>query len=129
MNVSSAVARLAIGVPFVIMGAQGAYQPGIRTKLATNFGIPDEFADLAVRANGAALALGGLAVATGILPRAGALLAAGAMVPSTLAGHSFWKDADPAARKQNQIQFLKNLGMVGGLLLVAATGAGPGADG
>ncbi len=60
-------------------------------------------------------------VALGILPRWGALAVAGAMVPTTLAGHSFWTDEDPGKAKQNRIQFLKNVGMIGGLLVVAAT--------
>ena len=39
------------------------------------------------------------------------------MIPTTLAGHAFW-DFDGAERKANEIQFLKNAGLVGGLLLV-----------
>jgi putative oxidoreductase len=38
-------------------------------------------------------------------------------VPTTLAGHAYWSLEDPAARKQQHIQFHTNLAMVGGLLL------------
>ena len=114
------VARLAIGVPFVYMGYQGFKEPGGRVNAVKNVGIPDEYADAAVRLNGAVMVLGGLAVGTGICSRLGGLAVTASMVPTTLAAHSFWKDTDPKARNANRIQFLKNLGMVGGLLAVAA---------
>ena len=41
------------------------------------------------------------------------------MIPTTLAGHSFWRESDPKTMSQPRVQFLKNLGLVGGLLLVA----------
>ena len=39
-----------------------------------------------------------------------------ALIPTTLAGHSYWAIEDPAARKIQRIQFHKNLAMIGGLL-------------
>ena len=39
------------------------------------------------------------------------------MIPTTLAGHSYWTHDDPAARAQQRTQFHKNLAMIGGLLL------------
>ena len=117
LNVAS---RIAIAVPFVYMGYQAVKEPGARVNAVKNVGIPEEYADAAVRANGAVMVLGGLAVGTGNCSRLGGLAVAGSMVPTTLAAHSFWKDTDPKARGANRIQFLKNLGMVGGLLAVAA---------
>jgi putative oxidoreductase len=47
-------------------------------------------------------------------------------VPTTLAGHRFWEEDDPARRHQQQIHFFKNLGLLGGLVLAAAdTGGAP----
>ena len=123
MSLLSVLSRAALGVPFVYLGYQAVKEPGPRVAMASNFGIPEEYADTAVRANGAAMVLGGLAVATGIFPRLGAAAVAGAMVPTTLAGHAFWKDSDPKAKAGNLTQVLKNLGLVGGLLAVVATSA------
>ena len=89
-------------------------------KLAVDLGIPQALADKAVRFNGAAMVAGGLGVATGILPRAAALGLVGSMVPTTLAGHAYWKDTDPTARRTNRIHLLKNVGLVGAALVVAA---------
>lgn len=61
----------------------------------------------------------GLALGLGKFPRLSALLLAGSLVPST-AAHRFWEYEDPDERAAQQEQFLKNLGLLGGLLLAAA---------
>jgi putative oxidoreductase len=47
------------------------------------------------------------------------------LVPVTLWMHDFWNAADPLAAQMDQINFLKNLSLVGGALLIAYFGAGP----
>jgi hypothetical protein len=49
---------------------------------------------------------------------------AATLVPTTLAGHPFWKEEDPAKRKMQRVQFLKNMAMMGGVLLAAVDTAG-----
>lgn len=120
MNVLSLLTRIAIGVPFVWLGYDAVKEPGMRVSMASAFGIPEEWAEHAVRANGATMVLGGVSVITGVLPTIGAAAVVGSMIPTTLAGHAFWNDTDPKQRKANLIQFLKNVGMVGGLLSVVA---------
>ncbi|MDM4721744.1 DoxX family protein [Micromonospora sp. WMMA1363] len=73
-----------------------------------------------IRANAAVAVSAGLMLATGKFTRLTALVLASTLVPVTLAAHSFWTDDDPATRHDNQIHFVKNLGLFGGLLLVAA---------
>ena len=36
-----------------------------------------------------------------------------------LLAHAFWKEQDPEVRERQKVQFLKNLGLLGGLLLAA----------
>jgi uncharacterized membrane protein YphA (DoxX/SURF4 family) len=120
MKLVSLLSRVAIGAPFVWLGYKAVEDPGMRVKMAVDFGIPEEFGDLAVRANGAAMVLGGLSVITGVLPKLGAAGVVASMIPTTLAAHSFWNDTDPKQRQANTVQFLKNVGMMGGLLAVVA---------
>ncbi len=61
----------------------------------------------------------GALLAIGKWPRISALALAGTVVPTTLAGHDFWNYDDPAARAQHRTQFLKNVGLLGGLLLAS----------
>ena len=57
--------------------------------------------------------------ALGKLPRLSALALAGSIVPTTLAGHRFWEETDPKVQFEKIAHFVKNLGMLGGLLLAA----------
>ena len=72
---------------------------------------------MVVRANAAVQVVAGAALALGRAPRLSALVLAGSLVPTTLAGHAYWTIEDPAARKLQRIQFHKNMAMIGGLLL------------
>jgi putative oxidoreductase len=61
----------------------------------------------------------GTLLALGKFPRFSALALAGSLVPTTLAGHRFWEHEDPKERFGQTSHFLKNTGMLGGLLLAA----------
>jgi uncharacterized membrane protein YphA (DoxX/SURF4 family) len=63
---------------------------------------------------------GGLLLATGRATRPAATLLAGTVIPTTIAGHPFWTYHDAAERHNQRVQFMKNLGLLGGLLLAAA---------
>ncbi|MFY1635403.1 DoxX family membrane protein [Solwaraspora sp. WMMB335] len=77
-------------------------------------------ADRLVRLHGATQLAAGLLLATGRLTRPAAAVLAASLVPTTIAGHPFWSASDPAERQTHRVQFLKNLGLFGGLLLAAA---------
>lgn len=72
-----------------------------------------------VRLNGAVQVTAGLLLATSHLTRPAAMALAGSLVPTTIAGHPFWRESDPARRREGQIQVMKNMGILGGLLLAA----------
>lgn len=61
----------------------------------------------------------GTMLALGKSPRLAALLLIGSAVPTTLSAHSFWEYEDPEQRSAQQTQFLKNLSLIGGLLIAA----------
>jgi uncharacterized membrane protein YphA (DoxX/SURF4 family) len=60
----------------------------------------------------------GVLLALGKFPRLASLLLAGSVIPTTYTGHAFWEyeGEDRAAHQQH---FLKNLGLLGGLILAA----------
>lgn len=119
-------ARPMLASIFLISGLETLKRPGGRARVAgplldrmiPMFGLPDD-KELLVRANGVAMLTGGAMLATGRMPRAAAAVLAGSLVPTTLAAHSFWQKSDPSTRSADRIQFLKNLGLLGGLLLAA----------
>ncbi|MBS4103127.1 DoxX family protein [Tsukamurella paurometabola] len=70
-----------------------------------------------VRINAGVQLGGGLLLATGRAPRAASLALAGTLVPATVVDHPFWAEADPEARREQQLHFVKNLSLLGGLLI------------
>jgi uncharacterized membrane protein YphA (DoxX/SURF4 family) len=80
--------------------------------------LPEDTATL-VRINGAAQILAALALARGRAPRLSSTVLAASLMPTTVAGHQFWSESDPATKSEEQVQFFKNLSMLGGLLLAA----------
>ena len=80
--------------------------------------IPETTVNL-VRLNGVVQVVGGLALATGKGRRLGAAALAATLLPVTVAGHPFWQVKDKEARQAQRVQFMKNLGLLGGLLLAA----------
>jgi len=88
---------------------------------ATAKGVP--MAGVGVAVAGVIEVLGGLAILAGFQARIVGWLLFLYLIPTTLFFHNFWGVA--AAEQQNtMIHFLKNLGIMGGLLLLAANGAG-----
>jgi putative oxidoreductase len=124
MPITRTVSRVLLAAPFVWLGYEAAAEPGGRVDLAAAMGVPNP--EAAVRFNGAAMVAGGVALGLGVLPRIAAAGLAASLVPTTMAGHAFWTHDDPGARKANRIQFLKNLGLLGGLV---ATAGSAGRDG
>ncbi len=66
---------------------------------------------------------GGLSVLLGYRARLGALALIVFTVPTLFVFHNFWS-YPPAEQQVQMVMFLKNLALIGGLLMVAALGAG-----
>ncbi|MFL4946189.1 DoxX family membrane protein [Streptomyces sp. MMS24-I31] len=87
--------------------------------------LPDS-TEQVVRLSGGVQVAAGLLLGMGRLPRLSALALAATLVPTTLAGHRYWEAQDASDRAQQRIHFLKNLSMLGGLLIAADdTGGAP----
>jgi len=110
------LARLLLSVIFISGGYNAFREPGNRPKKVADAGIPEP--ELAVKANGATMVVGGAMLGLGILPRLAAFILLAVLIPTTIVGHAFWKEETEAGRKQQQTQFAKNLSLMGGLLLV-----------
>jgi putative oxidoreductase len=110
--------RICLSGIFIIAGAEAFKAPGPRTTKVEGAGIPEP--EMAVKVNGATMVIAGLMLAFGIMPKAAAGALIGTMIPTTLVGHAFWKETTPQAQSMQRIQFLKNLGLIGGLVWILA---------
>ena len=69
--------------------------------------------------------LGGLSILLGYRAKIGAWLIVLFLVLVTPIMHKFWGVADPMMAQAQMINFMKNLSMLGGALLITQFGAGP----
>lgn len=126
MTLVRRVARPMLAAMFVQGGIDQLRHPAERAKLAAPLvekvaqplGLPND-PEMLVRANGAVMTGAGTLLAMGRVPRLSALALAVSIVPTTATGHAFWQEKDPATRRQQRTQFLKNVSMLGGLLIAA----------
>jgi uncharacterized membrane protein YphA (DoxX/SURF4 family) len=125
-------ARPMLASVFIVQGASTLRNPGppankahpMIRQLSKMFPQLPQDPKQMVRLNSAVHIVAGSTLALGIFPRVAATALAVSVVPTTFGGHPFWKEDDPAARKQQRIQFLKNMGLLGGLMLAAVDTSG-----
>jgi|ERR1041385_7806647 putative oxidoreductase len=115
------IARASLAAIFLIAGPSH-FSPGV-IAYAHSAGVP--FAGLLVPASGVLAFLGGLSVLIGWRARLGALMLIAFLIPVTLGMHAFWAVKDPMMAQIQFTMFMKNVGLLGGALLVTHFGAGP----
>ena len=89
---------------------------------ATQAGVP--MAGLLVPFSGLLALVGGLSVALGYQARIGAWLLVLFLVPVTFKMHAFWTVSDAMMKQFQMAMFMKNIGLLGGALLITQFGAG-----
>ncbi len=114
MSALRTVSQMLLAAVFISGGSNTFMNPDGRAKKVEAAGVP--MAREATMLNGAAMAVAGTALALDITPKLAALVLLGSLIPTTLVGHPFWQESDPALRANHQIHFLKNLAIMGGLL-------------
>jgi uncharacterized membrane protein YphA (DoxX/SURF4 family) len=80
--------------------------------------LPEE--PMIAKVHGAAMLGAGATFALGILPKTSARILALTLIPNTFIGHPFWKSEKPEERRPQLVHFLKNVGLLGGLLYVSS---------
>ncbi|MGG7102339.1 DoxX family membrane protein [Rhodococcus sp. 24CO] len=90
----------------------GTLPEAVKQKIATD---PETL----VKINSVIQIGGGVLLASGKTPRLASLALAGSLVPTTLVGHDFWNETDPSARAMQRTQFVKNVSLLGGLIIAS----------
>ncbi len=115
------VGRIFLGLVFVIGGIGQATNLAGATAYAAANGMP--MANIAVILGCILQIGGGLLLITGFYARIGALALFVFIVAAIIVFHRFWEKTGPAAAS-DQVSFLKDLAMAGGMLYVMAFGPG-----
>jgi putative oxidoreductase len=115
------IGRILIAAIFVVAGIGKLTDTAGTAAYMSSVGVP-QATTLAIIA-GIAEVTGGLAIAFGFLGRLASLGLILFLIPTTLLFHNFWA-LEGAEAQMQMINFLKNLAVMGGLLLLYAHGPG-----
>lgn len=118
-RLAQVVGRIALGAIFVISALGKLTNWHGTVGYAGTKGISEALLAIAT----ALELLGGLSVILGFKARWGALALLIFLVPVTLVFHNFWA-VGPAEQQAQIVNFLKNVSIAGGVLIVLARGAG-----
>jgi putative oxidoreductase len=127
MSLPRVVARPLLSSMFVYGGLDALRHPEGKVKVAEPVAgpiaerIPHLTTDTEtlVRMNGAVMVGAGTLLAMGKFRRLASVALIASLLPTTYAGHRFWEESDDVSRAQQRIHFLKNMGLLGGLILAA----------
>lgn len=109
--------RLLFGGYFLYSAFSHFTHVGVISQYVAAKGVP--LAALAVIGTGVLLAVGGLTMLLGVYTRIGIAALVLFLVPVTLIMHAFWA-VDGPARMAEMANFTKNIGLLGGVLMMLA---------
>lgn len=109
------LAEALLSLPFILGGVSTFARPEPRAAQIARLQFP--LASVAVRVNALIMILAGLFLAVGLWAQIAAWILVAVLIPTTVFGHAFW--LEPGPKRQEQLShFVKNLGLIGGLLLL-----------
>ncbi|WP_062998664.1 DoxX family membrane protein [Nocardia jinanensis] len=131
------LARPLLASAFVVNGVETLMHPESRVKEASTLvhkgketlpsdiagNLPEDPSTL-VRVTAAVQIAGGALLALGKAPRPAALALAATVVPATVTEQNFWAENDPERRAAKRTAFLKDVSLLGGLMIAASDTAG-----
>ena len=112
------VGRVLVGFFFLVMGMNHFGNLQAMAAGLAEVGLPAP--TVAVVVSGILLVLAGISFVVGYHPPLGVLSAALFLVPVTLVVHDFWALQDPVERQQELTTFLRNIGLLGAVLVFLA---------
>lgn len=103
--------RVLFGGFFLLSGIRHFQHMQMMSGYAGTKGVPSP--RLAVAVSGLLILIGGLLVVLGARPVWAVLLLTAFLVPVTLMMHNYWADTDQMTRINNQVNFMKNMALLG----------------
>jgi putative oxidoreductase len=115
MDVVFLIGRILFALLFIVSGATNHLsRQGIEYARAYNAPAPE----ILVPGSGVAIIVAGVLIVLGIWGDLAALILAGFLVGITPIMHAYWKETDPESRLNQQVNFTKNVSLLGGALVL-----------
>ncbi len=116
METTLLIGRILLGGYFVLGGINHFSQKASLTGYAQSKNIP--LPGLSVMVTGLLMIAGGLGILLWQFVPVAILLLVLFLLPTTILMHAFWKQTDDAAKQSDMREFLKNMGLLGALLIL-----------
>jgi putative oxidoreductase len=114
MEIILLIGRILFGGFFIVMGINHFQNLGVMSGYAKSKNVP--FPRLAVIGTGVMLVAGGASVLLGIVPIVGLSLLILFLLSTLVTMHDFWNLEEPQQRAADQVNFLKNVALIGASL-------------
>ena len=111
MDVLFVAGRILFGGFFVLSGIRHFQHLAMMAAFTGSKGFPAP--KLAVIGSGLLIIAGGLSILLGVRPAWGVALISFFLIPVTFVMHQYWKHTDPMMRINDQVNFLKNVALLG----------------
>jgi len=118
MDIVFVIGRILLGGFFVANGINHFRNLNMMAGYAKSKGTPAS--TLAVGGTGVLLLLGGLSLVFGFQPLVGAALLVIFLLGVSFKMHNYWTVQDPQAKMGEQVNFMKNMALLGALLMLVA---------
>ena len=116
MDIILIIGRVLFGGYFIRASYHHFTRVGPMAGYAGARGVPSP--KLTVVVTGLLLLLGGLSLLFGMKPFIGGILLLIFLIPVTLVMHSYWIDKDPGMKMGNEVNFYKNIALIGATLII-----------
>jgi putative oxidoreductase len=103
--------RVLLGGFFIVSGLRHFQHLPMMAGFTGSKGVPSP--KLAVMASGLMIILGGISILLGVRPHWGIALVTAFLLPVTFLMHQYWKHTDPMMRINDQVNFMKNIAILG----------------
>lgn len=120
MNIIFIIGRILLGGFFLVNAYGHLRNVNMLAGYAQSRKVPAPH--ITVIVTGLMLAIGGLSLLFNVKMIIGVWILVAFMVPVTVIMHPFWKEKDPIMRMNDRINFLKNVAILGSLLIIASLG-------
>lgn len=120
MQILFLIGRILLGGYFLVSGYNHFKNLASMTGYAAMKKVP--MARVGVVISGIMLTLGGLSILLNRFAILGMCLVVLFLIPTTIVMHAFWKETEPNAKMMERVQFMKNVGLIGSLILLISIG-------
>ena len=112
------IGRLILGAYYLFSAFHHFSDTSTMARYAASHGVPAPTA--AILVSGLLLAIAGVTILLGVMPRLGIAALVLFLLPVTFVMHPFWGDTNGAARMADMVNFTKNMALLGSSLMFLA---------